>query len=114
MKLLWCWRCKQEVPMLDEEEYWPMFRLFSTGEGRARERLWGPMKREYERITGVPALDGYELFHHRLALYGPPCRACGKPLRSPRAKLCGTCMAPVTDDPTGLGDAPKDTEGQGN
>ena len=21
MKNLWCWRCKMEVPMLDEEEY---------------------------------------------------------------------------------------------
>jgi hypothetical protein len=98
MKLLWCWRCKREMPMLDEEEYWPIFMLMNTGVGNGRERIWGPIMREYERITGVRLLDGYEILHHRLAFFGPPCKACGKPLRSPRAKFCGTCMAPVAAD----------------
>ncbi len=98
MKPLWCWRCKREVPMLDEEEYWRVFMLFNKGIGNARERLYGPLSREYERITGVTMQYDREYLHHRLALYGPPCKACGKPLRSSRAKLCGACMAPVTAD----------------
>jgi hypothetical protein len=101
--------------MLEEEEFWRVFMLFNTGVGNGRERLYGPLSREYERITGVPMQYGREYLHHRLALYGPPCKACGKPLRSRRAKLCGACMTPVTaDDPTGPSNAPKDTEGKEN
>jgi hypothetical protein len=109
VKPLWCWRCKREVPMLDEEEYRRVYSLFNTGVGNSLERLWGPLRREYERITGLPAVHRGDIVHHRLALYGPPCKACGKPLRSQRAKLCGACMAPVTaDEPTGPSDPPKD------
>jgi hypothetical protein len=84
--------------MLEEEEFWRVFMLFNTGIGNGRERLYGPLSREYERITGVPMQYGREYLHHRLALYGPPCAKCGKPLRSRRAKLCGACMAPVAPD----------------
>ena len=27
MKLLWCWRCKAEMPMLDEEEFADVMRF---------------------------------------------------------------------------------------
>ena len=115
MKPLWCWRCKREVPMLGEEEFWRLFMLFNTGVGRARERLYGPLSREYERITGFPMQCDREYLHHRLALYGPPCKACGKPLRSRRAKRCGACMDWVTgNNPTGPSEVPRDTEGEKN
>lgn len=45
----------------------------------------------YERMAGVREEDPRVLWHHRTALYGPPCAACGKPLRTPRAKLCAAC-----------------------
>ena len=113
MKPLLCWRCKREVLMLDEEEFWRVYRLFNTGMGNARERLYGPMSREYERITGAPMRYGREPFHHRLALFGPPCTNCSKPLRSPQAKLCGTCMAPVTgNDAASPSDVPRGTGGE--
>ena len=48
----------------------------------------------YERVTGFPASNVNALYHHRVALYGPPCRNCGRPLRTPEARLCGSCMAP--------------------
>ena len=96
MKMLWCWRCKAEMPMLDEEE----FRRVSSLVGRLGkflpEHKFGASIEEFERITGLPvAGDGTAIFHHRLSMYGPPCSKCGKPLRTPRAKLCGSCIAPV-------------------
>ena len=45
----------------------------------------------YERITGYKETVHEVLRHHRVSLYGPPCEACGKPLRTPRAKRCVAC-----------------------
>lgn len=45
----------------------------------------------YEEITGFRETNANALFHHRLSLYGPPCRVCGKPLRTPQATYCPMC-----------------------
>jgi hypothetical protein len=96
MKLLWCWRCKTDVPMLDDEEFKRVTELRGIGiEGHLRERLFGPVLREYERITGFRETNPNAVYHHQLSLYGPPCHHCGKPLRTPRAKLCAFCMQRV-------------------
>ena len=96
MKMLWCWRCKTEVPMLDDGEFRRVASLLEMGHGETqRERLFGPFLAEHERITGFRETNPNAVFHHRLSLYGPPCSRCGKPLRTPRAKLCGSCMQPV-------------------
>jgi hypothetical protein len=96
MKMLWCWRCKASVPMLDEEEFKRVSSLFNTGiQGDTKETMFGPALREYERVTGVRETNPNSIYHHRLSIYGPPCSNCGKPLRTPRAKLCGSCMKPA-------------------
>src|SRR5580693_3722399 len=53
MRVLWCWRCKAEMPMLDDDEFKLVSSLFNTGtEGDTTERMFGPALHEYERITG--------------------------------------------------------------
>ena len=94
MRLLWCWRCRAEMPMLDEEEYGQVMTLWRQ-DGAMKERL-ALMLAEYVRITHYAGTNPNAVWHHRLSLYGPPCRSCGKPLRTPQAKLCGSCMQPVT------------------
>lgn len=82
------------MPMLDEEEFSRVTSLRNRSGNRFKE-MFSTMLEEYERVTGYRETNGNAVFHHRLAMYGPPCSRCGKPLRTPRAKLCGSCMAPV-------------------
>jgi hypothetical protein len=86
-----------DVPMLDDEEFKRVSSLMYKGtEGNLRQRMFGPLLREYERITGFHEENPNVIYHHVLSMYGPPCGHCGKPLRTPRAKLCGSCMMPVS------------------
>jgi hypothetical protein len=113
MQRLWCWRCKCEVPMLDEDEYVEIAVLYKdaikgTKEYRQRwgvslenasiHERFGPVRTLYERLTGMKDCHQNAIMHHRILLYGPPCKRCQKPLRTPKAKLCGSCMYPVQDN----------------
>ncbi len=55
--------------------------------------LFQPCLEAYERLTGFRETNAKAVMHHRLALYGPPCHVCGKPLRTPRASRCMACGA---------------------
>jgi len=81
--------------MLDDDEFKLVSSFFNKGtQGDARERMFDLALREYERITGFHETNPNVLYHHVLSKYGPPCVNCGKPLRTPRAKMCGSCMHP--------------------
>lgn len=95
--------------MLDEQDYAEISALYGTcaeSVKRYREgteaplkstplrKIFGPMLDRYEALTGFKETNPNAVMHHRLSLYGPPCQHCGKPLRTPKAKLCGSCMAP--------------------
>lgn len=111
MRWLWCWRCKTEMPMLDDEEFTEIASLHRLGLKSVKEyrtKTGAPLEHvplaehfdamltRYEEMTGYKETNPNAVWHHRLSLYGPPCNRCGKPLRSPNARLCGSCMAPRT------------------
>jgi hypothetical protein len=98
------------MPMLDDEEYAVARELFRDGMRATKEfrAKWGislehasledryrPLLEFYERVTGFKETNPNAVWHHCIAQYGPPCGRCGKPLRTPKAKLCGACMWPV-------------------
>lgn len=79
MKMLWCWRCKMEMPMLDDIEYREVMSVRDTVSGAKSVReKFAPMLAAYERVTGFHETNPNAVFHHRLSQYGPPCRSCGK------------------------------------
>jgi len=97
-----------DVPMLDEEE-WSIVQeklrgaTLATKKSRKdagaslhetpRSTIYQPALDAFEKITGFHETNVNALYHHRVALYGPPCHKCGRPLRTPRARRCGACMA---------------------
>jgi hypothetical protein len=97
--------------MLDEQEYAEAVRLYGECMKDVKEfrQRWNvplasanagerfrPIREWYEQLTGVPGCHENAIMHHRLSEFGSPCPVCGKPLRSPRAKLCAACGAAVT------------------
>jgi hypothetical protein len=83
------------MPMLDKIEFELIKSIFWSAPLATRmERICA----EYERITGYKETNANAIFHHQLSMYGRLCHHCGKPLRTPRAKLCGHCMRPVEQD----------------
>jgi hypothetical protein len=107
-KILYCWRCETEVPMLEEHE-WELvaphlsnavqqiknyLETHQSTFAEARQKGYGQEALAlYKSITGVDAIHPDVLWHHRLKLFGPPCYVCGKPLRTPQAKICMFCGA---------------------
>jgi hypothetical protein len=95
MKMLWCWRCRAEVPMLTDDEWRRVSALFHKGSGdRPIDRMYSSALVEHERITGRHISNSNVLWDHIQSNYDPACDKCGKPLRTPRAELCGSCMHP--------------------
>jgi len=115
MQWLWCWRCKCEMPMLDEQDYAEIAALYracaesvksyreateASLKNTPLREIFAPMLNRYEALTGYKETNHSAIMHHRLSLYGPPCHRCGRPLRTPKAKLCGSCMAPRAQTPS--------------
>ena len=106
MRIRYCWRCTEDVPMLDEREYAPLVKTYGECLRRAKDMrrrtgravsdpdvqgCFGPVAELYERVTGRAGVDPQEIMRHRLILLGPACSACGKPLRTPKARRCAEC-----------------------
>jgi hypothetical protein len=109
MKIMYCWRCCTDVPMLDEAEFAVVEALYAqaviTIKATALVQDTG-IRAEFIKQQDKPVLDAYrritghnhtthpsDLMHHRIAKYGPICVECEKPLRTPKAKYCAACGA---------------------
>jgi hypothetical protein len=99
-----------DIPFLDEAE-WPRLGPLLTDMTEHIQRyreaksasLAEAVKQGYEapalemfyRLTGFRETNAAALWHHRLDQYGPPCRNCGRLLRTKRARFCAECGATV-------------------
>jgi hypothetical protein len=106
-RTIYCWRCRMDMPMLAEDE-WSLLEphllnmvahikryreehgcsLAEAQQGAGKDAL-----ALYEKLTGFRESNVNALHHHRLSIYGPPCHACGKPLRTPQSRYCAMCSA---------------------
>lgn len=92
--------------MLDESEYAVILDLYRHGMQATKEfrvehglpidncsieERFRPLLAAYQRLTGFEETVPAAVMHHRILLYGPPCAHCGKPLRSPGARICAAC-----------------------
>lgn len=120
MKTLWCWRCRRDLPMLDDDEWAVLVESHRSGGDEAnrmavieRERVRRglpaplplradatPAQRKlrhlavgYEMFTGVAESDPNLVWHHVVSQYGAPCVKCGKALRHVGADQCRECGA---------------------
>lgn len=110
----YCWRCKQVVPMLDENEWAqiePFLRKdtaaiqeYRTSHGVSLQEalssgLANAAKTRYFDLTGYLEPSPAKIWHHRLSSHGRPCGKCGHLLRTPRARVCAECGELVADHP---------------
>ncbi len=90
MKILWCWRCRMDLPMLDDEEY----RLVQSKVRLSDPEPFKDALSEFNRLTGFAETNINAVWHHRASDFGPPCPQCGKVLRTPVASKCFECGYP--------------------
>jgi hypothetical protein len=106
MRRLYCWRCKEEVPAFSEDEWKQIQPLwsraidqanvqsaFALADAVAEHPAFQPVAEKYKQLTGEPMGTRCLTHFHRLKDFGPPCQACGKPLRTAKARFCAACGA---------------------
>lgn len=102
---LYCFRLRRELPLLSDDEYRPIAQALANRiEGikahmqkhgvsleEARRHSCDDALDHYERLTGIRLSHPDELYCVQLSTYGRICPECGKPFRTPQAKLCAEC-----------------------
>ena len=102
---LYSFKLRRELPLLSDEEYRPIEqalanriesikayrRLHGVSLVQARQHARNDALDIYERLTGVRLSGPDGLYCVRLSSYGRICPQCGKPFRTPKAKLCAEC-----------------------
>lgn len=103
----YCWKCQTDMAMLEDAEWAqiePLLQYYVAKVKEARNDnipfekanklgFDRPALELFYRLTGFREANIMNIWHHRTSLYGPPCVECGKPLRTPKARLCASCGA---------------------
>jgi hypothetical protein len=102
MKTYYCWRCKKQMPLLDEDEWSeiqpfikscygnPMDKYDEIKWARRVQRQQDAVKK-FEELTCAADVAFDVIEHHRLLQWGEECRQCGELLRTPKARYCCNC-----------------------
>lgn len=103
MKVIWCWKCKAEVPMMSEDEYAIAHKLYSESFGvsafhKTKAERFRPLLDYYKELTGVEETNPNTVMHHRLSLNGSVCPKCEKPYRTKDATVCLECGEKRSED----------------
>lgn len=98
MEIRYCWRCRMDVPMLDEEEGKIASKLLAEGFQEfktARKTLLNENFKKlldyYNNLTGFEETNSNAIMHHFIDMYGPDCENFGKPYRTETATFCPKC-----------------------
>lgn len=95
MKILWCWRCEREVPMLEGAEGKRAYELYGEclrgSPGNTISDKFKELFDYYKNITGEEYTNPNVIIHHIVELYGPPCEKCSKPYRTSKSSFCAAC-----------------------
>src|SRR5688572_12853667 len=96
MKILWCWRCRMEVPMLEGDEGKKAYELYSAGiktpsGGKGLQSSFKALIDYYKEVTVEEYTNPNAIIHHIVEIYGPQCEKCGKPYRTDKASFCVGC-----------------------
>lgn len=80
--------------MLDQNEFSIASKLYSKGIktlNRDRQLRFKELLDYYNDLTGFGETEPNAIMHHSLQQIGPDCENCGKPYRTPKAKMCVAC-----------------------
>lgn len=85
-----------EIPMLNEQEFANAYELYFAAFGRIRSGMtkidgFKPLLEFYNKLTGHEETNPNAIMHHRIKMYGPPCKNCGKPYKTSVATFCSAC-----------------------
>ena len=102
--------------MLEEEEFWRVFMLFNTGVGNGRERLYGPLSREYRAHHRRPdAIRARIIFIIGSRFSSPPLQILRKTVKYRKGDVCAAHVCSVaSDDRRSIVTLRKDAEGEQN
>lgn len=84
-----------DIPMLDKEEFAIATKLYSKAFSVAKGNFQYKFKElldYYNNLTGFEETEPNAIMHHAIELLGPDCENCGKPYRTPEAKMCVFCV----------------------
>ena len=80
--------------MLNKEEFAIASKLYSKGFIIGNKKIQNRFQElldYYNSLIGFGETEPNAIMHHAIELIGPDCENCGKPYRTPEAKMCFLC-----------------------